>query len=165
MAEDNKQWRAAVITNEIISIVDDMVQFQTDNLCEDMKRRGHPPHYFRHLKLFSHRRAGVTTAALLLLEKYTSALIVTPSHVISNYYRRMAFDEGLTPTVEKYINDHLVAESTIDQQWIRNRTPQQRHQLIILDPASMIKTRRGIDGMDKLRHELFTIGDVLVELG
>lgn len=154
-----------MITNEIIGMVDDMVQFQTDNLCEEMKRSGHPPHYFRHLKIFSHRRSGVTTAALTLLEKYTSALIVTPSHVISNYYRRMAFDEGLTPSVDRYINDHLIAEQQIDHQWLRARKPEQRHQLIILDPASMIKSRRGDNGMDKLRQELFMVGDVLVELG
>jgi hypothetical protein len=77
----------------------------------------------------------------------------------------MAFDERLTPSVQEYINDHIVPESLIDTRWICAHRPEQRHQLIILDPASMIEKRRGPNEMNRLRDELFMICDVLVELG
>lgn len=154
-----------MITDNVIDIVHETVQFQKDDLCSEMIYTGAPPYYYKHIKLYAHRRAGFTTAALRLLERYTSTLIITPSHVIKNYYRRMAFDEGLTPSVQEYINDHIMPENFIDSRWIRERRPEQRHQLIILDPASIIERKRGSDEMNKLRDELFMICDVLVELG
>ncbi len=154
-----------MITDNVIDMVNETVSFQSDDLCNEMIYTGAPPSYYKHVKLYAHRRAGFTTAALRLLERYTSTLIVTPSHVIKNYYRRMAFDERLTPSVQEYINDHIVPESLIDTRWIQERRPEQRHQLIILDPASMIERRRGLIQMNMLRDELFMICDVLVELG
>ena len=154
-----------MIADSVIDIVNDTVNFQNDDLCNEMIYTGAPPSYYKHIKLFAHRRAGFTTAALRLLDRYTSTLIVTPSHVIKNYYRRMAFDEGLSPSVQEYIDDHIIPESFIDHRWICAHRPEQRHQLIILDPASMIEKRRGPNEMNRLRDELFMICDVLVELG
>ena len=170
-----------MITTQIIQIVNEAIEFQNSELCERALRgAGAPPHNWKWVKIDGHRRNGYSTAALMLLELYTSSLIVYPNHNSAAHARRQALDESLVPSLSHVLscNYHpesseqawqsvLKSEQAMDWKWFRGLKPNQRHQLIILDQASRIEYQRDKrdGGMDKFRDELFMFCDLLVELG
>ncbi len=88
------------------------------------------------------------------------------------YARRQAIEENLIPAVGDALRDnysinghskYLKVEGQMNERWFQGRSPRDRHELIILDEASMIEGARG-DNMNRFRDELFMFCDVLVEL-
>ncbi|KKK79627.1 hypothetical protein LCGC14_2831590 [marine sediment metagenome] len=148
-----------------------MIGFQRSELCWRMQQDRIPPEHWKWIKIRGHRRSGFSTTALKLLQEYTSSLIVYPNHDILAHARRQAIDERLVPSLKDdfhnniAINNHLKTESELNERWFIGRRPEHRHQLIILDQASMIECgRQGELGMCNFRYELFMFCDVLVEL-
>jgi hypothetical protein len=164
-----------VITDQVIDIVHDAMDFLESRFChEQFRHSGANPRQWKQVKIHTHRRAGFSTAALKLLGEYRSSLIVTHNYPAGNRLRMEAIDRGLVPDwcEEDFYNnikidDHIVATDRMDERWFATRRPDERYQLIILDGASMIETHRnrnGADGMDRFRDRLFYVCDLLVEL-
>jgi len=163
-----------VLTDPIIRMVDDMVGFQDSMICHNMRRtRAHPTDW-KWVKIRGHRRSGFTTTAFKLLQYYPSSLIVYPSQDMLQYARRQAIVERLVPTIGDALHDNYSTgghskylkfdEQMGDGRWFLGRSPNDRHELIILDQASMIEGSRGWENMNRFRDELFMYCDVLVEL-
>ena len=170
-----------MITDSILQIVDDAVQFRQTELGQRMDASGQPSDEWRRVKIFTHRQAGHTTAALTLLDRYPPSLIIAANHSMAHSYRRMALDKGLVAAsgllsqTEEFLDpkagfkDYLVAQSSINRHWFDNQT---HRKLIILDPAGMIEEHRDGRGRHFLRpagynefcDRLLKICDVLVEL-
>jgi len=146
-----------------------MIGFQQSDLCHQMREQNQPPEYWKWIKIRGHRRSGFSTTALKLLQQYDSSLIVYPTEFMLQYSRRQALDENLIPSMKDIfrnnivIRNYLKTHEQIDEKWFIGRRPNRRHQLIIIDQASMIQEQRGI-GMYRLREQLFMFCDVLVEL-
>lgn len=161
-----------VITDSIIKIVDDAVGFLGSELCNDYFKEPHAnPFYWKWVKIASHRRGGYTTAALQLLQKYTSSLIVTHNYPSANRVRQFAIENNLVPRMMDdfhnniAINDHIMPHSRLNDHWFTDRRPEHRYQLIILDDASMIEIdRQRGESFNRWRDRLFTICDLVVEL-
>lgn len=165
------QSRLPTLTDPIMQIVNDMIGFQRSELCWQLRQQNMPPEHWKWVKIRGHRCSGFSTTALKLLQEYTSSLIVYPNHDILAHARRQAIDENLVPSMRASfhdniaINNHLKTESEINERWFIGRKPEHRHQLIILDQASMIECQQqGEAGMNRFRYELFSVCDVLVEL-
>ncbi len=161
-----------VLTDPIIKMVDDMVGFQHSMICHQMRQARTHPTSWKWVKIRGHRRSGFTTAALMLLQYYPSSLIVYPNRDMMEYARRQAMEENLIPAVGDALRDnysinghskYLKVEGQMNERWFQGRSPRDRHELIILDEASMIEGARG-DNMNRFRDELFMFCDVLVEL-
>ena len=158
-----------MITEQIIQIVNDAIDFQDSELGIELKDNRAPDQYRRWVSIQSHRCAGFSTAALMLLEMYTSSLIIYPNHNIRNHARYQAIEDNLCPTLQPLllnnieVDNILRAEERVDLEWLRGWRPDQRSQLIILDQASMIEQRRK-HRMEEFRQELLMFCDVLVEL-
>ena len=164
-----------MITDSILQIVDDAVQFRQSDLGYNMRASGAPDDQFKRVKIFTHRQAGHTTAALTLLDRYPPSLIIAANHAMAQYYRSMALDKGLVLSQTAQfldlgaVRDYLIGQGSIDQEWLDK---QPHRKLIILDPASMIKEYRdgrGRDGLfpagyDEFCDRLLEKCDVLVEL-
>ena len=160
-----------VITDQIIQIVKDGVGFANSEFCqEQFKHSDVNPKMWKWVKIQSHRRSGYSTAALKLLQTYTSALIITHSYPSANRLRQVAIEENLVPRMVGVfhdniaIQDHIVPEGRMDNNWFASHEPYHRYQLIIIDPASMVEQQRGLEAMDEFRYRLFNICDLLVEL-
>lgn len=179
MAKYASKTNFPVITNQIMEIVYDAMGFIESQFCNDaFKRPGANPRQWKLVKVYTHRRAGFTTAALQLLNEYRSSLIVTHNQPAANRLRREAIDNNLVPDwceQDFYnnirINDHIMAHEWMDDRWFsQHHSPNERYQLIILDCASMIEASRNnghrgaIPGMDEFRDRLFNICDLVVEL-
>lgn len=160
-----------VITDSVIKIVDDAYGFLKSDSCDEwFIKPGAPAHQYRHVKIYSHRRCGFSTTCLKLLNKYNSSIVVTHSQPAANRLRQFAIEENLVPDRHKkdffnnlYINDHIISESRMNDNWFFSKRPEDRHQLIILDCASMMKGK--MQSMDRFRDRLWTTCDLLVELG
>ena len=151
-----------MITNEIIQIVNEAHDFQFSELGQELKQSGHPPQYWgKWVKINSHRRAGFTTAAIALQQSYTSSLLVTHNHAIKQHIYHLANELGLyhdwmkdqVKTYEEVMNPNFFAGLGINA----------RHQLIIIDPASMVEQRLQ-SRIHEFRDHLFQWCDVVVEL-
>lgn len=156
-----------MIDKQIIQIVDEAILFQASEEFQNMKRfLTPPPQMWKRVKIETHRRAGATTAALKLLEIYTSSLIVTPSYLMA---RRVQREAQKVLSLEYFnstsLSQQIISESVLTETYFQNWPSYARHQLIILDPATLIETNRGRDNMDELRMRLYTRCDLLVELG
>lgn len=160
-----------VITDQIMDIVYDAMGFIESQFCnESLRLPGANPRQWKQVKIYTHRRAGFSTAALQLLNEYRSSLIVTHSQPAANRLRHDAIELGLVPDwCEKdfynniTISDHIVAHERMDERWFIQRRPHERYQLIILDCASMIEASRR-SGMEEFRDRMFHISDLVVEL-
>ena len=161
-----------MITDSILQIVDDAVEFRQSELAHGMYISGAPNDEWKRVKIFSHRQAGHTNAALTLLDRYPPSLIIAANYNMAHYYRHSALDRGIA--TEQFLNlktvsDYLVAQSSVSGHWFDD---QPHRKLIILDPASMIEELRDGRGRHGLRpagynefcDRLLTICDVLVEL-
>ena len=145
---------------------------------ETFRQHGANPFYWKWVKIASHRRGGHTTAALQLLQKYTSSLIITNNYPSANRIRQYAIENNLVPRmIDDFhdniaINDHIMPHSRMNDHWFTSLRPEQRYQLIILDSASMIEMDRqkglhgeiGSEPFNGWRNRLFTICDLVVEL-
>ncbi len=169
MAKYDGKTDLPVITDLIIQIVDDAVGFLGSEFC-DYQFRKYPvnPLYWKWVKIASHRRGGYTTAALKLLQSYTSSLIVTNNYPSANRIRQFAIENNLVPRIigdfhdNITINDHIMPYGRMDDNWFSSLGPH-RYQLIILDPASMIEVEKQ-SAFKEFRNRLFTICDLVVEL-
>lgn len=165
MAKYDGKTNFPVITDPIIQIVDDAVDFLGSEFCDDHFRK-HPtnPFYWKWVKIASHRRGGYTTAALQLLQKYTPSLIVTHNYPSANRVRQVAIENNLVPRMNNVaIKDHIIPHSRMDNKWFASLG--RRYQLIILDPASMIEVdRQRGRPFNEFRDRLFDVCDLVVEL-
>ena len=164
-----------MITDSILQIVDDAVQFRQTELAHTIYESGAPNDQWKRVKIFSHRQAGHTNAALTLLDRYPASLIIAANHGMAQYYRSTALDRGLVPSLTEQfldlraVRDYLIGQASIDDEWFDK---QPHRTLIILDPASMIEEsrdgrgRRGLSpaGYDEFCYRLLELCDVLVEL-
>jgi len=172
MAKYDGKMDLPVITDPIIKIVDDAVGFLGSEFCDYQFRDINAnPFHWKWVKIASHRRRGYTTAALRLLQKYTSSLIVTHNYPSANRIRQFAIENNLVPRMIDVfhdniaIQDHIMPHSRMDDRWFTSLRPQQRFQLIILDPASMIEMdRQRGPAFHQFRDRLFNICDLVVEL-
>lgn len=164
-------------TETVHGMVDDIFEFQKSELGERLKLDGSPAWYGKYIRLQTHRRAGLTTAALSLMETYTSGLYITHSHASAQYILHFAYDNNLAPTWTESIrrggkdnlHEYITPEWRIDDHWFDGKfRGNERYQLIVIDPASMVEYKRNEKerhGIDQLREKLMMICDVLVELG
>ncbi len=164
-----------MITDSILQIVDDAVQFRQTELAHRIYESGAPNDHWKRVKIFSHRQAGHTAAALTLLDRYPPSLIVAANHGMAQYYRSTALERGLTLSLTEQfldlsaVGDYLVSSTAVNGHWFDD---QPHRQLIILDPASMIEESRdgrgrgGLcpAGYNEFCDRLLKICDVLVEL-
>ena len=172
MAKYDGKTDLPVITDSIIQIVDDAVDFLGSEFCDNHFRKHNAnPFYWKWVKIASHRRGGYTTAALHLLQKYTSSLIVTHNYPSANRIRQFAIENNLVPRMIDVfhdniaIKDHIMPHSRMDNNWFCSLRPEHRYQLIILDPASMIEVdRQRGQSFNEFRDRLFNICDLVVEL-
>ncbi len=169
MAKYDSKTDYPVITDSVIKIVDDAVGFQKSEFCERFKHAS--PFYWKWVKIASHRRGGYTTAALHLLQKYTSSLIVTHNYPSANRIRQFAIENNLVPRMINdfhdniAIQDHIMPHERMNDDWFSSLGPQHRYQLIILDSASMIEIdRQRGPSFNEFRNRLFNICDLVVEL-
>ena len=169
MAKYDGKTDLPVITDLVIKIVDDAVDFLGSEFCDyQFRKHGANPFYWKWVKIASHRRGGYTTAALKLLQKYTSSLIVTHNYPSANRIRQFAIENNLVPRIiddfhdNITINDHIMPYGRMDDKWFSSG-PRRRYQLIILDPASMIEVEKQ-SAFTAFRNRLFTISDLVVEL-
>ncbi len=172
MAKYDGKTDLPVIVDPIIEIVNDAYAFLDSELCREKFRFPHvPPRYYKWVKIHSHRRGGYTTAALRLLNQYTSSLIVTHNYPAANRVRQIAIEDDLVPKIkDKFhdnilIQDHIIPHERMNDNWFHNIGHNEHYQLIIIDGASMIEVdRQGGGPMQELRHKLFNVCDLLVEL-
>ena len=166
MARYLGQTEHPVITKSIIDIVDDAVGFMKSESCRKWFIEPHAPaRQWRHVKLFSHRRCGFSTAALKLFQKYKPSLIITHSRNSCVDLRIQAMEKK----IEGDIHNNIMPITLIDNSWMKGYD--MRYKLIIIDCASMIEakqnngTRASIPGMDEFRDKCLHFCDLLVELG
>ena len=164
-----------MITDSILQIVDDAVQFRQTELAHNMYASGAPNDHWKRVKIFSHRQAGHTNAALTLLDRYPPSLIIAANHGMAQYYRSTALDRGLALSLTEQfldlraVGDYLVSSTAVNGHWFDD---QPHRTLIILDPASMIEASRdgrgrgGLNpaGYNEFCDRLLMMCDVLVEL-
>lgn len=165
-----------VITDPILDIVHDARGFMESQFCrEQFSHRNVDPKQYKWVRIHSHRRAGFTTAALKLLNSYPKSMIITHSTPASHRLRVEALDQDLVPDWCKddfyhrtKIEDHIVPHERLDERWFEGRYPDKQYELIILDCASMIETKRNrmgsLPGMDEFRTRLFMLCELLIEL-
>lgn len=163
-----------VLTDPIIKIVDDMVGFQHGMICHQMRQARTHPEQWKWVKIRGHRRSGFTTTALMLLQYYPTSIIIYPNRDMMQYARRQALEENLVPAIGDTLHNynhttgdstHLKVEGQMNERWFVGRSPSRdRHELIIIDQASMIESDKGWENMNRFRDQLFIFCDVLVEL-
>lgn len=151
-----------LIIDPVMEIVHDAFDFQRSELCNNLRKTGHPPYYWKHVKINTHRRAGFTSAALKLQQIYTSTLIITHQHGAKRNVWYLAEELGL---YEPWIQDQTKAAwEVFETNYFRALKAEQRHQLIIIDPMSMVKQELK-SRVHEFRDYLFHHCDLLVELG
>ena len=174
MAKYIRQREHPAITEYIMRIVDDSYNFLNSEPCKERFKSRAPAQYWRHVKIFTRRGSGSSTAALNLIDKFPQSLIITHSITAVQCLRDMVlnrnliFSNNLQSDIFHNVSDYIVPHEYVDYRWFHN---QKHYRLIILDSASMIEAARNngyrgaIPGMDEFRERLFLVCDLLVELG